>query len=132
MRRCSVASRMWRLARFAAAALLIVPTAVSVVRAQTPGEILARTELRVCADPNDLPFSNDKGEGYENKTAELVGRELNLPVRFVFFPQVVGFVRNTLRTHSCDLIMGTVAGDDIVQTTSPYYYSDYVAVWAAD
>jgi quinoprotein dehydrogenase-associated probable ABC transporter substrate-binding protein len=132
MRRCCVASRRWRLAHFAAAALLIVPMAVSAVRAQTPGEILARTELRVCADPNDLPFSNDKGEGYENKTAELVGRELKLPVRFVFFPQVIGFVRNTLGARSCDLIMGTVAGDDIVQTTSPYYYSDYVAVWAAD
>jgi quinoprotein dehydrogenase-associated probable ABC transporter substrate-binding protein len=132
MRRCPLASRKRRLARLAAASLLIVPMLVPEARAQTQGEILARTELRVCADPNDLPFSNDKGEGYENKTAELVGRELNLPVRFVFFPQVTGFVRNTLRTRSCDLIMGTVAGDDIVQTTSPYYYSDYVAVWAAD
>lgn len=130
MRRCSLASRGWRLARLAAALLLVAPMLGSAARAQTPGEILARTELRVCADPNDLPFSNDKGEGYENKTAQLVGQELKLPVRFVFFPQVVGFVRNTLRTRSCDLIMGTVAGDDIVQTTSPYYYSDYVAVWS--
>ena len=132
MRRFPFATRKGRSAHLAAALLLIVPMIASAVRAQTPGEILARTELRVCADPNDLPFSNEKGEGYENKTAELVGRELNLPVRFVFFPQVTGFVRNTLRTRSCDLIMGTVAGDDIVQTTSPYYYSDYVAVWAAD
>jgi quinoprotein dehydrogenase-associated probable ABC transporter substrate-binding protein len=132
MRRFPFATRKGRSAHLAAALLLIVPMIASAARAQTPGEILARTELRVCADPNDLPFSNEKGEGYENKTAELVGRELNLPVRFVFFPQVTGFVRNTLRTRSCDLIMGTVAGDDIVQTTSPYYYSDYVAVWAAD
>jgi quinoprotein dehydrogenase-associated probable ABC transporter substrate-binding protein len=117
--------RRWTLlAAFLAASLL-----ASEAHAQTPGEILARTELRVCADPNDLPFSNEKGEGYENKTAQLVGEELKLPVRFVFFPQVVGFVRNTLRARTCDLIMGTVAGDDIVQTTSPYYYSDYVAVW---
>jgi len=114
---------------FVAAALLALPVLTTGARAQTPGEILARTELRVCADPNDLPFSNEKGEGYENKTAELIGRELKLPVRFVFFPQVVGFVRNTLRARSCDLIMGTVAGDDIVQTTTPYYYSDYVVVW---
>lgn len=128
---------MRQLIAFAAAPLLALATLGSPLltagaHAQTPGEILARTELRVCADPNDLPFSNDKGEGYENKTAELVGAELKLPVRFVFFPQVVGFVRNTLRTRSCDLIMGTVAGDDIVQTTSPYYYSDYVAIWPAD
>ncbi|HEX3501030.1 MAG TPA: hypothetical protein VHT04_17050, partial [Stellaceae bacterium] len=99
--------------RLLAVAMLGPPLLVMGARAQAPGEILARNELRVCADPNDLPFSNDKGEGYENKTAELVGRELNLPVRFVFFPQVVGFVRNTLRARSCDLIMGTVAGDDV-------------------
>ncbi len=98
-------------------------------RAQMSGEIVSRSELRVCADPNDLPFSNEKGEGYENKTAALIGEELKLPVRFVFFPQVIGFVRNTLRARSCDLIMGTVAGDDVVQTTTPYYYSDYVVVW---
>jgi quinoprotein dehydrogenase-associated probable ABC transporter substrate-binding protein len=118
------------LAVFVASLLVAAPVLAPGAYAQTPGEILARTELRVCADPNDLPFSNEKGEGYENKTAELVGRELNLPVRFVYFPQVIGFVRNTLRARSCDLIMGTVAGDDIVQTTSPYYYSDYVAVWS--
>jgi len=112
-----------------AAAILLAPVPMTAVRAQTPGENAGRSELRVCADPNDLPFSNEKGEGYENKTAELVGRELNLPVRFVYFPQVIGFVRNTLRARSCDLIMGTVAGDDVVQTTSPYYYSDYVVVW---
>ncbi len=100
--------------------------------AQMSGEILSRNELRVCADPNDLPFSNDKSEGYENKTAALIGEELKLPVRFVYFPQVIGFVRNTLRTRSCDLIMGTVAGDDVVQTTTPYYYSVYVAAWPVD
>src|SRR5271166_3053941 len=99
--------------------------------AQTPGEIQARTELRVCADPNNLPFSNEKGEGYENKIAEILGDELKLPARFVYFPQVTGFVRNTLRARSCDLVMGAVAGDDIVQTTTPYYYSGYVVVWPA-
>lgn len=122
-------TRVICLAVLAAGPLLAASALVPGARAQAPGEILARTELRVCADPNDLPFSNEKGEGYENKTAELVGRELNLPVRFVYFPQVIGFVRNTLRARSCDLIMGTVAGDDVVQTTTPYYYSDYVVVW---
>jgi quinoprotein dehydrogenase-associated probable ABC transporter substrate-binding protein len=127
MLRCTHTSTMrWLIG---VAVLVVMPPLAPAARAQTPGEILARTELRVCADPNDLPFSNDKGEGYENKTADLVGQELKLPVRFTFFPQVVGFVRNTLRARSCDLIMGTVAGDDIVQTTSPYYYSVYVAVW---
>jgi quinoprotein dehydrogenase-associated probable ABC transporter substrate-binding protein len=120
--------RIVQLAVLAAGPLLAAPVLVPGAHAQAPGEILARTELRVCADPNDLPFSNEKGEGYENKTAELIGRELNLPVRFVYFPQIIGFVRNTLRARTCDLIMGTVAGDDVVQTTTPYYYSDYVVV----
>jgi quinoprotein dehydrogenase-associated probable ABC transporter substrate-binding protein len=100
--------------------------------AQPVGEILDRNEMRVCADPNDLPFSNEKGEGFENKIAQILGKELNLPVRYVFFPQVTGFVRNTLLARSCDLIMGTVTGDDLVQTTTPYYYSGYVAVYRAD
>jgi quinoprotein dehydrogenase-associated probable ABC transporter substrate-binding protein len=92
-------------------------------------EIIDRTQLRVCADPDNLPFSNEKGEGFENKVAALLGEELKLPVSYVFFPQVTGFVRNTLRARNCDLIMGAVVGDDIVQTTNPYYYSAYVAVY---
>ena len=94
-------------------------------------EIVGSTELRVCADPNNLPFSNEKKEGFENKIANVLGDELQLPVNYVFFPQVVGFVRNTLRLRGCDLVMGTVVGDDVVQTTTPYYYSTYVAVYAA-
>lgn len=99
--------------------------------AQT-GELVGRSELRVCADPNNLPFSNQKEEGFENKIAQLIGDELKLPVRYVWFPQVTGFVRNTLRAHQCDLILGTVAGDEIVQTTNPYYYTTYVMVYRTD
>jgi quinoprotein dehydrogenase-associated probable ABC transporter substrate-binding protein len=98
--------------------------------AQQAGEIINRTELRVCADPSNLPFSDEKKDGFENKVAMILGEELTLPVSFVFFPQVIGFVRNTLGARTCDLIMGTVTGDDIVQTTNPYYYSTYVAVFS--
>jgi len=97
--------------------------------AQSAGEIIDRTELRICADPSNLPFSSEKKDGFENKIAAVLGDELKLPVSYVFFPQVIGFVRNTLGARTCDLIMGAVAGDDIVQTTSPYYYSAYVAVF---
>jgi quinoprotein dehydrogenase-associated probable ABC transporter substrate-binding protein len=110
-------------------ALALTVARLSPAYPQMPGEILNRTELHICADPNNLPFSNDKGEGFENKIAEVIGTDLKLPVKYVFFPQVVGFVRNTLQAHTCDLIVGTAAGDDIVQTTSPYYYSTYVAVY---
>jgi quinoprotein dehydrogenase-associated probable ABC transporter substrate-binding protein len=99
--------------------------------AQT-GEIVDRSELRVCADPNNLPFSNERQEGFENAIAKLIADELRVPVSYVWFPQIVGFVRNTLRTRQCDLVMGTVAGDDIMQTTNPYYYSAYVMIFRAD
>ena len=81
--------------------------------------------LRVCADPNNLPFSDEGKEGFENKIAQLIGAELSLKVEYVWFPQVIGFVRNTLRAHLCDLVMGTVAGDDVMQTTNPYYFTTY-------
>lgn len=96
------------------------------------GEIVDRSELRVCADPADLPFSNQKQEGFENKIADLIGQQLGLKVSYFWFPQVIGFVRNTLRVHQCDLVMGTVAGDDIMQTTIPYYFTTYVMFYRSD
>jgi quinoprotein dehydrogenase-associated probable ABC transporter substrate-binding protein len=99
--------------------------------AQT-SDIVDRSELKVCADPNNLPFSDEKKEGFENKIAELMGAELGLKVDYAFFPQVVGFVRNTLRAHLCDLVMGTVAGDEIMQTTNPYYFTTYVMFYRSD
>src|SRR5246500_3266044 len=99
--------------------------------AQT-SDIVDRNELKVCADPNNLPFSDEKKEGFENKIAELIGAELGLKVDYAWFPQVIGFVRNTLRAHLCDLVMGTVAGDEIMQTTNPYYFTTYVMLYRAD
>lgn len=92
---------------------------VGPVQAQR-AELISRTELRVCADPHNMPFSNEAREGFENKIAEIVGADLGLPVSYVWFPQVTGFVRNTLRARECDLIMGTVTGDGIVDSTNPY------------
>jgi quinoprotein dehydrogenase-associated probable ABC transporter substrate-binding protein len=99
--------------------------------AQT-SELVDRSELKVCADPNNLPFSDEKKEGFENKIAELVGAGLDLKVDYVWFPQIIGFVRNTLRAHLCDLVMGTVAGDEIMQTTNPYYFTTYVMFYRSD
>jgi quinoprotein dehydrogenase-associated probable ABC transporter substrate-binding protein len=99
--------------------------------AQT-ADIVDRSELKVCADPNNLPFSDEKQQGFENKIAELIGAELGLKVNYAWFPQVVGFVRNTLRARLCDLVMGTVAGDDIMQTTNPYYFTTYVMFYRSD
>ena len=99
--------------------------------AQT-GNLVDRSELKVCADPNNLPYSDEKKEGFENKIAELIGGELGLKVDYAWFPQVIGFVRNTLRAHLCDLVMGTVAGDEIMQTTNPYYFTTYVMFYRSD
>jgi quinoprotein dehydrogenase-associated probable ABC transporter substrate-binding protein len=101
------------------------------VAAQT-SDIVDHSELKVCADPNNLPFSDEKREGFENKIAELMGAELGLKVDYAFFPQVIGFVRNTLRAHLCDLVMGTVVGDEFMQTTNPYYFTTYVMFYRSD
>jgi quinoprotein dehydrogenase-associated probable ABC transporter substrate-binding protein len=99
--------------------------------AQT-GELVDRSELKVCADPNNLPYSDEQKEGFENKIAELIGAELGLKVDYAWFPQVIGFVRNTLRARLCDLVMGTVAGDEVMQTTNPYYFTTYVMFYRSD
>jgi mxaJ protein len=86
----------------------------------------AAGEFRVCADPNNLPFSNDKGEGFENKLAELIAKELGERVTYTWWAQRRGFVRNTLKAGRCDVIMGVPAQLDMVATTRPYYRSSYV------
>ena len=84
--------------------------------------------LRVCADPNNLPYSNARHQGFEDKLAELVGRELHRPVKYYYWAQRRGFIRNTLNAGHCDIIMGTAAGLDMVATTKPYYRSTYTFV----
>ena len=89
-------------------------------------ELISRTELRVCADPSNLPFSNREEQGFENKIAELIGADMGVPLDYVWFPQVIGFVRNTLRARACDLVMGAVAGDDVMDNTTAYYHTGYM------
>jgi quinoprotein dehydrogenase-associated probable ABC transporter substrate-binding protein len=88
--------------------------------------------LRVCADPNNLPFSNERQEGFENRIAELVARDLGRVVRYTWWAQRRGFVRNTLNADLCDVIIGVPAGYDPVLTTRPYYRSTYAFVWRSD
>jgi quinoprotein dehydrogenase-associated probable ABC transporter substrate-binding protein len=81
--------------------------------------------LRVCADPNNLPFSNARGEGFENELAELVAAELGKKVAYTWWAQRRGFIRNTVNAEKCDVIMG-VPPLDMIDTTHPYYRSTYV------
>ena len=91
-------------------------------------ELVDPKVLRVCADPRNLPFSNDKGEGFENKLGELFAEKLQKKLNYTYFPQAVGFVRMTLAAYRCDVIMGYPQGDDLVQGTNPYYRTAYALV----
>jgi mxaJ protein len=88
--------------------------------------------LKVCADPNNLPFSNERGEGFENRIADLIAEDLDATVSYTWWAQRRGFVRNTLQAGLCDLIPGVPAGFERVATTAPYYRSTYVFVTRAD
>ena len=91
-------------------------------------ELVDPNVLRVCADPNNMPFSNEKGEGFENKIAELFAEKLGKRVAYTFYPQATGFVRMTLNSHRCDVIMGYPQGNEMVQNTNPYYQTAYAFV----
>jgi quinoprotein dehydrogenase-associated probable ABC transporter substrate-binding protein len=94
--------------------------------------------LKVCADPSNLPLSNNKGEGYENKIAEALARDLKLKIEYTFFPQRIGFIRNTLRLkdeesqqYKCDLIIGVPKGYELTATTLPYMHSTYSLIFSS-
>ena len=92
-------------------------------------DLVDRTSLRVCADPANMPFSNEKGEGFENKIAEIVASELKVPVSYVWFPQAIGFIRQTLFARRCDVVIGYAQGDELVLNTNHYYRSVYTLVY---
>ena len=88
--------------------------------------------LRVCADPNNMPFSNQNQEGFENRIASLIARDLGVPVQYTWRPERRGFVRNTLKARTCDVMMQVPAAYELTDHTAPYYRSTYVFVTRAD
>ncbi|HET9955851.1 MAG TPA: quinoprotein dehydrogenase-associated putative ABC transporter substrate-binding protein [Polyangiaceae bacterium] len=97
-----------------------------------PDSQLAISTLRVCADPNNLPFSNAKGAGFENQLAELLGSYLGRKVEYTFWPSRRGFIRQTLKRGLCDVVMGVPVGFELTENTAPYYHSSYVFVTRDD
>ena len=93
---------------------------------------LAATDLRVCADPNNLPYSNEQKQGFENQLAALIGKDLNMQVTYFWFPQREAFFRKTLNSGVCDVVMGVPTGIDEAVTTRPYYHSTYVFISRQD
>jgi mxaJ protein len=101
---------------------------VAVLAAVGFGASAVRPPLRVCSDPNNLPYSNGRGEGFENRIAHLLARNLGRPLQYTWWAQRRGFIRNTIGAGRCDLIVGAPRGLDGVSTTQPYYRSTYVFV----
>src|SRR6195256_6238372 len=128
----NVALRRWPLISLLAITAML--SGSDIARAQTNEggdlsiELVDPKALRVCADPRNLPFSNEKGEGFENKLAEFFAEKLQKKLDYMYFPQASGFVRMTLAAHRCDVIMGFPQGDDLVQGTNPYYRTAYALV----
>lgn len=120
-----------RLAAFFAIAALSVGSGIDDAAADLP-ELNERGHLRVCADANNLPFTNREGEGFENRIAEMMAEELGKPLSYVWAPQIMGFVRNTLNLRVCDVVIGVAAGYDFVQGTNAYYRSVYALVLPVD
>lgn len=134
---CSASDRHGRGAsvRSLEAALVALTLAGAHACARAPdadaGAPAAEATLRVCADPNNLPFSNERGEGFENALAELVARDLGRTIAYTWWPQRRGFIRTTLRAGVCDVVMGVPEGFELALTTRPYYASSYVFVTRA-
>ena len=126
--------RAWGVANLAATAAISLSVIAGLPSAgiAQPTDLVSRTALRVCADPANMPFSNEAGEGFENKIAELLAADLKLPLEYTWFPQATGFVRNTLGAKRCDVVIGYVAGSEVMQNSNPYYRSAWALVYRSD
>jgi quinoprotein dehydrogenase-associated probable ABC transporter substrate-binding protein len=110
----------------------LVLAAAPAASAPESAEPKSASVLRVCADPDNMPFSNEKGEGFENKLAELVAQKLDSQVEYSWFAEATGYVPNTMGRDACDLVMGYAQGTGLIEDTNPYYYTSYVLLYRAD
>jgi mxaJ protein len=97
-----------------------------------PTRVPKDNEFKVCADQNNLPYSNDKSEGFENKIAEVIAKDLGKELSYQFWPDRFGFLRNTLNAKRCDVVIGTNTTYDALNTTKPYYRAGHVWVYRKD
>ncbi len=96
------------------------------------GSAGATPVLRVCADPDNMPFSNSKYEGFENKLAELIAERLGDRLEYSWFEETTGYVPNTMGNDACDLVMGYAQGTGLIEDTNPYYNTSYVLIYRED
>ena len=121
---------MRRARTLAAVAIALLPLLAGVrdAAAQNVPDLVTADVLRVCGDPGNMPFSERKEDGFENRIAAIIADELKIKVRYYWLTQGPGFVRNTLGTGLCDLIVGSALGSEGVQNTNPYYRSVYTLI----
>lgn len=110
------------------AAVVLLRNRPAATRPALGGSVATVAPLRVCSDPNNLPFSNAKEEGFENRIADIVADELGRPVAYTWMAQRRGHIRNTLNARTCDVIIGIPSSVELVLATRPYYRSSYVFV----
>jgi mxaJ protein len=111
------------------ASLVAALGGVGTLSSTAPADDAPSHWLRVCADPDNMPFSNDKGEGFENKLAELLAAKLNAHLVYSWFPEGAGSVPNQALQDICDLVMGYAQGTGLVEDTNPYYHTSYVLIY---
>ncbi len=123
---------MWRGLRRSLSRPLVLAAALTVLAAVTGASADDDTvggKLRVCADPANLPFSNEKGEGFENKLVDLIAAKLGMTVVYTWLPQVVGHVARLPDARECDILMGYAQGAGMIEDTNPYYRTSYVLIY---
>lgn len=118
--------------RAVAGAVLFLTLGPAPASAQQTSDLVSTTAFRVCADPANVPMSDEAGTGFENRIAELFAGELGLPLEYTWFPMATGFIRRTLAENRCDVVIGYAQGDELVLNTNHYYTSAYVLITRAD
>jgi quinoprotein dehydrogenase-associated probable ABC transporter substrate-binding protein len=121
-----------RMLLLAALAACVSVAASAGIRSVQAAEAAGVSSLRVCADPDNMPFSNAKGEGFENKLAELIAQKLGARLDYSWFAEATGYVPNTMGKEACDLVMGYAQGTGLIEDTNPYYYTSYVLIYRQD
>jgi quinoprotein dehydrogenase-associated probable ABC transporter substrate-binding protein len=119
-------SHMKRTILAVAALSLGLPFASAMAADGNLADAVNRKILRVCSIPENMPYSNDKGEGFENKIAEIIADELKVPIEYTWYPGGYGLIRRTLAAKRCDLVLGTVQADEYTLNTNHYYHTTYV------
>ena len=117
---------------FACVAMMALLPTAGIAASGNYADLVNREVLRICAIPSNMPYTNDKGEGFDNKIAEIIAADLNVPLSYTWYPGGYGLIRNTLTAKRCDMVMGTVQEDSTTMNTNPYYRSTYVLIFRKD